>query len=371
MLVPGRFAYDAAGERVAAWQRASGALLDMTVFLRDEAGRVLSDWQLIPGVSFGPKRDYLYAGDRLAVQLDWSEGESPVRQYIAVDHLNSTRAVVSDDGGDVTAEKIDYYPFGGFITGDPVPDTTHLFTGHERDTAEFASNLDYMHARYFSPILGRFLSVDPVGGEVGSSQSWNRYSYVLNNPLVMTDPDGEYGRGTGFTDKEWERFNKSQQRAAERMAKTAQKLEDKAGKLETKGKSGAGQLLATATLLRAGAQVLRSDGSDGFMAYSVDQSNYVSLGGDPDGAAGAYTCEFDMVVNRDHPSLSPQQPGYDYERILGHESLHSIGLRDERGSNLARAYRRGRPEQRAAYREISRTWKALVNPDHIMALVYP
>jgi hypothetical protein len=70
----------------------------MTVFLRDEAGRVLSDWLLIPGVSFGPKQDYLYAGDRLAVQLDWSEGDSPVRRFVAVDHVNSTRVVVTDDG---------------------------------------------------------------------------------------------------------------------------------------------------------------------------------------------------------------------------------------------------------------------------------
>lgn len=47
-----------------------------------------------------------------------------------------------------------------------------------------------MHARYFSSNLGRFLSVDPVGGEVGSSQSWNRYSYVRNNPIKLVDPDG-------------------------------------------------------------------------------------------------------------------------------------------------------------------------------------
>jgi RHS repeat-associated protein len=51
---------------------------------------------------------------------------------------------------------------------------------------------DYMHARYYSSNLGRFLSVDPVGGKVGSSQSWNRYAYVQNNPLKYTDPDGEW-----------------------------------------------------------------------------------------------------------------------------------------------------------------------------------
>lgn len=49
---------------------------------------------------------------------------------------------------------------------------------------------DYMHARYYSPNLGRFVSVDPVGVSMGSSQSWNRYSYVLNNPLKLVDPDG-------------------------------------------------------------------------------------------------------------------------------------------------------------------------------------
>lgn len=50
---------------------------------------------------------------------------------------------------------------------------------------------DYMHARYYSPNLGRFLSVDPVGGTVGSSQSWNRYAYVENNPVNLTDPTGK------------------------------------------------------------------------------------------------------------------------------------------------------------------------------------
>jgi uncharacterized protein RhaS with RHS repeats len=48
-----------------------------------------------------------------------------------------------------------------------------------------------MHARYYSSNLGRFLSVDPVGGKVGSSQSWNRYSYVRNNPVAFIDPNGE------------------------------------------------------------------------------------------------------------------------------------------------------------------------------------
>ncbi|MCU0305465.1 MAG: hypothetical protein MUC56_15535 [Thermoanaerobaculales bacterium] len=54
-----------------------------------------------------------------------------------------------------------------------------------------AETTDFMHARYYSPNLGRFVSVDPVGGTIGSSQSWNRYSYVDNNPIAVVDPDGE------------------------------------------------------------------------------------------------------------------------------------------------------------------------------------
>ena len=70
-----------------------------------------------------------------------------------------------------------------------------------RDTAVFSveieaalnntfQDLDYMHARYCSPWWGRFLTVDPVGGNPKNPQSWNRYAYVLGNPLKYIDPDG-------------------------------------------------------------------------------------------------------------------------------------------------------------------------------------
>jgi RHS repeat-associated protein len=71
-----------------------------------------------------------------------------------------------------------------------------MFTGHEREymgtqpDVSPLEGLDYMHARYYSAGLGRFLSVDPVPGSIGSSQSWNRYGYVHNNPVNLTDPLG-------------------------------------------------------------------------------------------------------------------------------------------------------------------------------------
>lgn len=45
-----------------------------------------------------------------------------------------------------------------------------------------------MHARYFSAHLGRFLSPNPLGGDEFSPQSWNRYGYVVGNPLKYVDP---------------------------------------------------------------------------------------------------------------------------------------------------------------------------------------
>ena len=47
-----------------------------------------------------------------------------------------------------------------------------------------------MHMRHFNAQTGRFLSVDPVGGNEFNPQTWNRYSYVVNSPLKYIDPYG-------------------------------------------------------------------------------------------------------------------------------------------------------------------------------------
>lgn len=185
-----RHAYDAAGERVASWRRTSaGQLAELRLFARDETGSVLSEWSLLPGSDFGPVRDYLHAGDRVVAQLDWTAGE-PQPRFLAHDHLGSTRVLIEPDG--TMTDLIEYWPFGGFRSGGPVPDASHLFTGHERDLGASSSELDFMHARYYSPALARFASVDSAGGDPASSQSWNRYSYTSGNPLRAVDPTGLY-----------------------------------------------------------------------------------------------------------------------------------------------------------------------------------
>lgn len=64
------------------------------------------------------------------------------------------------------------------------------YTGKERDAE---SGLDYFGARYYASTMGRWMSPDP--GKLNlkhllNPQKWNKYAYVLNNPLSMVDPDG-------------------------------------------------------------------------------------------------------------------------------------------------------------------------------------
>ncbi len=83
----------------------------------------------------------------------------------------------------------------GFIY-DCTPHFVHLYclnasryTGKERDTE---SGLDYFGARYYGSSIGRWMSPDPSnwGVDFYNPQTWNHYSYVGNNPLSNTDPNG-------------------------------------------------------------------------------------------------------------------------------------------------------------------------------------
>ncbi|MCP3997493.1 MAG: RHS repeat-associated core domain-containing protein [bacterium] len=108
-----------------------------------------------------------------------------------MDHLGSPRQIT--DGGAVETAFHTYYPFGSEAT-DPEQSEGHLrFTGHERDENGSAGTgaLDYMHARYCSSGLGRFLSPDPLeSGKAENPQTWNSYAYGLSNPIRLVDPNG-------------------------------------------------------------------------------------------------------------------------------------------------------------------------------------
>ena len=63
------------------------------------------------------------------------------------------------------------------------------FTGHKM-LAKL--KLIHMMGRVYDPTIGRFLSADPHIQFAGHTQSYNRYSYVMNNPLSFNDPSGYF-----------------------------------------------------------------------------------------------------------------------------------------------------------------------------------
>lgn len=115
------------------------------------------------------------------------------RQRYHLDHLGSPRLVTDAFGFRAGEQQFQPFGFGGTNDGGRLQ-----FTGHERDVVRWPGvhrALDYQHARFYDPAMGRFLSVDPaldMQEAQHEPQLWNRYSYVTNNPLKFTDPDGRY-----------------------------------------------------------------------------------------------------------------------------------------------------------------------------------
>ncbi len=97
--------------------------------------------------------------------------------YLHGDHLGST-SLTTDENGGVTARQL-YFPYGEVRWGEGTLATDFGFTG-QRSVA--GTGLVFMHARFYDPLLGRFVSADTIVPDPGDPQSFNRYSYVLNNP---------------------------------------------------------------------------------------------------------------------------------------------------------------------------------------------
>ena len=98
--------------------------------------------------------------------------------YYHHDVLGST--VAGTAPGQAAAEVFSYGEFGAPGAGSAL---TYRFVGYRYDTE---TGLYYVRARYYSPVLGRFLQTDPIGLGGGT----NLYAYVGNDPVNGTDPSG-------------------------------------------------------------------------------------------------------------------------------------------------------------------------------------
>lgn len=131
----------------------------------------------------GTTREFYYLdGNTIIIKED---GE--IKPYFAfTDNLGSILSVMDEEGNKVFDSSYDAW--GRQTVRLNTIGLCRGYTGHEM-ISEF--DIINMNGRLYDPVLGRFLSPDNYVQMPDFSQSFNRYSYCLNNPLRYTDPSGE------------------------------------------------------------------------------------------------------------------------------------------------------------------------------------
>jgi RHS repeat-associated protein len=136
-------------------------------------------------------------------RISLAEGQAMLRnnkiegEYYLKDHLGNVRVVFNEKGN--ILQKTDYYPFGLEIDrNSPVQPLTarnginrYNFLGRE---TQIGSGYIDLSRRFYDPTIGRFMQVDPLT-ELQESQSV--YQYGWNNPILQSDPNGDYPDGSG------------------------------------------------------------------------------------------------------------------------------------------------------------------------------
>ncbi len=198
------FFYTADDERILSFENeppGSGLEERFHWTLRDLGGTVLRDYT--SGAAGATQIlcaavDYVHRGAALLGAREHScdpDGSpTPADTHYTSDHLGTPRLLTLASGA--IAEERKYFPYGEDAKPANPEGPRLRFTGHERDPFDLAGtgdDLDYLHARFRSPLTGRFLSTDPVltARALKRPQAWNRYTYTIGNPLKYIDPHGE------------------------------------------------------------------------------------------------------------------------------------------------------------------------------------
>lgn len=140
------------------------------------------------------KLHYIYGSNTLAAIMEHKSGQENL--YYTYTDYQGNLMTVTDAAGKVK-ERYAYDPWG--FRKDPTnwsltdTRTSFLFSrGYTMHEHLDDFGLINMNGRMYDPLMAQFLSPDPYIQAPGSWMNYNRYAYCLNNPLMFTDPDGEW-----------------------------------------------------------------------------------------------------------------------------------------------------------------------------------
>ena len=106
-------------------------------------------------------------------------------RYLHAHQLGSTVLTTYTSGA--RESERDYYAFDSDRRADgPHLATDYRFTGQKLD----GTGLYYYNARYYDPVIGQFVSPDTLVPVPGRVDGYNRYMYVMGNPLNLVDATG-------------------------------------------------------------------------------------------------------------------------------------------------------------------------------------
>ncbi|WP_259333662.1 RHS repeat-associated core domain-containing protein [Pseudomonas sp. FW300-N2F2] len=103
--------------------------------------------------------------------------------------ISGTPMAATDAAGNLLWKE-NYKPYGDKLNRSAPSSSNKI--GYHGKAYDDATGLSYMGARYYDPVLGRFMGVDPVDFQTDNLHSFNRYAYANNNPYKYVDPDGRY-----------------------------------------------------------------------------------------------------------------------------------------------------------------------------------
>ncbi|QNN47083.1 hypothetical protein H9L17_02640 [Thermomonas brevis] len=174
------YRYDADGRRVR--QDSAGSQLKYSYYAKD--GRLV--WQRDEPA--GKRINNVYFAGSLLSEISRPIGTDTVTfSYFHTDALGSP--IAKTNGAGTPIETSEYEPYGKLVNR--ANDDRAGYTGHVMDSA---SGLTYMQQRYYDPVCGCFLSVDPVTAYSNPIGAFSRYWYASNNPYKFKDPDGRQSR---------------------------------------------------------------------------------------------------------------------------------------------------------------------------------